>query len=69
LDGYSPDGGKATSAWANLSLAREEKQGFDASAPAAFKGRPLKETGERLDAVPRVRLWTDDYSDLCRILK
>jgi SAM-dependent methyltransferase len=37
--------------------------------PAAFEGQLLKEAGERLDAVPRVKLWTDDYSDLYRILK
>jgi hypothetical protein len=37
--------------------------------PAAFEGELLKEAGERLDAPPRVRLWTDDYSDLYRILK
>jgi len=29
----------------------------------------LKEAADRIDAVPRVRLWTDDYSDLYRILK
>jgi len=37
--------------------------------PAAFEGKLLKEAAERIDAVPRVRLWTDDYSDLYRILK
>ena len=40
---------------------------FDTS--AAFEGRLLKEARERTDAVPRLRLWTDDYSDLYRILK
>jgi SAM-dependent methyltransferase len=39
------------------------------ASPAAFEGPLLKEAGERLDAVPRVKLWTDDYSDLYRILK
>jgi SAM-dependent methyltransferase len=39
------------------------------ASPAAFEGRLLKEAAERIDAVPRVRLWTDDYSDLYRILK
>ncbi|HEY6722220.1 MAG TPA: fused MFS/spermidine synthase [Burkholderiales bacterium] len=36
---------------------------------AAFEGRLLKETAERIDSVPGVKLWTDDYSDLYRILK
>jgi len=39
------------------------------TSPAAFEGKLLKEAAERIDAVPRVRLWTDDYSDLYRILK
>jgi len=39
------------------------------TSPAAFEGQLLKEAGERLDAVPSVKLWTDDYSDLYRILK
>jgi len=39
------------------------------ASPAAFEGKELKEAAERIDAVPRVRLWTDDYSDLYRILK
>jgi len=39
------------------------------ASPAAFEGELLKEAAERIDAVPRVRLWTDDYSDLYRILK
>ncbi|HYU67908.1 MAG TPA: fused MFS/spermidine synthase [Burkholderiales bacterium] len=39
------------------------------ASPAAFEGKLLKEAAERIDAVPRVRLWTDDYSDLYRILK
>jgi SAM-dependent methyltransferase len=37
--------------------------------PAPFEGELLKEAAERIDAVPRVKLWTDDYSDLYRILK
>jgi hypothetical protein len=36
---------------------------------AAFEGNSLKEAAERIDTEPRVRLWTDDYSDLYRILK
>src|SRR5258708_7838130 len=39
------------------------------ASPAAFEGKLLKEAAERIDAVPRVKLWTDDYSDLYRILK
>src|SRR5882672_5462414 len=39
------------------------------ASPAAFEGQLLKEAGERIDAVPHVKLWTDDYSDLYRILK
>jgi SAM-dependent methyltransferase len=39
------------------------------ASPAAFEGKLLKEAAERVDAVPRVKLWTDDYSDLYRILK
>ncbi|HYS76752.1 MAG TPA: fused MFS/spermidine synthase, partial [Burkholderiales bacterium] len=39
------------------------------ASPAPFEGELLKEAAERIDAVPRVRLWTDDYSDLYRILK
>jgi SAM-dependent methyltransferase len=39
------------------------------ASPAAFEGELLKEAAERIDSVPRVRLWTDDYSDLYRILK
>jgi len=38
------------------------------ASPAAFAG-PLLEDAQRLDSDPRVRLWTDDYSDLYRILK
>ena len=39
------------------------------ASPAAFEGKLLKEAAERIDSVPRVKLWTDDYSDLYRILK
>jgi len=38
------------------------------ASPAAFEGQLLRESG-RIDEVPRVKLWTDDYSDLYRILK
>jgi hypothetical protein len=34
----------------------------------AFRG-PLLDEARAVDADPRVRLWTDDYSDLYRILK
>jgi SAM-dependent methyltransferase len=39
------------------------------TSPAVFEGRLLKEVAERIDTVPGVKLWTDDYSDLYRILK
>src|SRR5712692_9876208 len=39
------------------------------ASPAPFQGGLLKDAADRIDAVPRVRLWTDDYSDLYRILK
>jgi SAM-dependent methyltransferase len=39
------------------------------ASPAAFGGRLLKVAARKIDADPRVRLWTDDYSDLYRILK
>jgi SAM-dependent methyltransferase len=39
------------------------------ASPAAFEGKLLKEAAARVDAVPHVKLWTDDYSDLYRILK
>ncbi len=39
------------------------------ASPAAFEGKLLKEAAERIDSVPRVNLWTDDYSDVYRILK
>jgi SAM-dependent methyltransferase len=38
------------------------------TSPAAFDG-PLLSEGQRLETAPRVRVWTDDYSDLYRILK
>jgi len=37
--------------------------------PAAFEGRLLREAAQKIETAPRVRLWTDDYSDLYRILK
>jgi len=37
--------------------------------PSAFDGALLKDVGARVTDVPGVRLWTDDYSDLSRILK
>jgi SAM-dependent methyltransferase len=39
------------------------------ASPSAFDGALLKDAGRVVDAVPGVRLWTDDYSDLSRILK
>jgi SAM-dependent methyltransferase len=39
------------------------------ASPAAFEGPLLRDAAQRIDADPRVRLWTDDYSDLYRILK
>jgi SAM-dependent methyltransferase len=38
------------------------------ASPAAFDG-PLLDEGRTIDGDPRVPLWTDDYSDLYRILK
>jgi SAM-dependent methyltransferase len=38
------------------------------ASPAAFAG-PLLQDAQRTEADPRVRLWTDDYSDLYHILK
>jgi SAM-dependent methyltransferase len=38
------------------------------ASPAAFEGQLLKEA-DKIDSVPSVKLWTDDYSDLYRILK
>ena len=38
------------------------------TSPAAFGG-PLLDDAQKIDADPRVQLWTDDYSDLYRILK
>jgi SAM-dependent methyltransferase len=39
------------------------------ASPAAFDSTLLKAAAKRVDAAPRVGLWTDDYSDLYRILK
>jgi SAM-dependent methyltransferase len=39
------------------------------ASPAAFEGPLLKGAAQRIDAEARVGLWTDDYSDLYRILK
>jgi SAM-dependent methyltransferase len=36
---------------------------------AAFEGKGLAESAERVVGTTRIRLWTDDYSDLSRILK
>jgi SAM-dependent methyltransferase len=38
------------------------------ASPAAFEG-PLLKDAQRIDTVPNVGLWTDDYSDLYSILK
>jgi len=38
------------------------------ASPAAFAG-PLLKDAQRIEAVPHVGLWTDDYSDLYSILK
>jgi hypothetical protein len=40
-----------------------------ANDPRAFEKPPLEGAGEPLAAEKPVRLWTDDYSDLWRILK
>ncbi|HYA46659.1 MAG TPA: fused MFS/spermidine synthase [Burkholderiales bacterium] len=52
------DGGVYRSDWMLLS-----------ASPSAFEGTLLKDAAGRVESVPRVRLWTDDYSDLSRILK
>jgi SAM-dependent methyltransferase len=39
------------------------------TSPAAFESPLLKEAAERIIVTSKVRLWTDDYSDLYRILK
>ena len=39
------------------------------ASPAAFEGKLLRIAAGRVITEPRVRLWTDDYSDLYRILK
>jgi SAM-dependent methyltransferase len=40
-----------------------------ADAPEVFAQAPLKGAGEPLEADRTIRVWTDDYSDLYRILK
>ena len=39
------------------------------ASPAAFEGPLLRETAQSIETARRVRPWTDDYSDLYRILK
>jgi hypothetical protein len=39
------------------------------ASPSAFEGKLLKIAAQRVIVEPRVRLWTDDYSDLYHILK
>jgi SAM-dependent methyltransferase len=39
------------------------------ASPAAFESELLKDVGEEIDDDSRVGLWTDDYSNLYRILK
>jgi spermidine synthase len=52
------DAGVYTSDWMLLSVS-----------PAPFEREPLRSAAQKIDAEPRVRLWTDDYSDLVHILK
>jgi len=52
------DAGVYTSDWMLLS-----------ASPAPFEHEPLKSAAQKIEAEPRVRLWTDDYSDLVHILK
>ena len=52
------DAGVYQSDWMLLSASR-----------AAFKGERLKDAAVRIETDRRVSLWTDDYSDLYRILK
>jgi spermidine synthase len=52
------DAGVYTSDWMLLSIS-----------PAPFEREPLRSAAQKIDAEPRVRLWTDDYSDLVHILK
>jgi len=39
------------------------------ASPEAFEGGLLGEVAQTIETAPRVKLWTDDYSDLYRILK
>ena len=39
------------------------------ASPKAFESEPLKDAGEEVDDDSQVELWTDDYSNLYRILK
>jgi SAM-dependent methyltransferase len=39
------------------------------ASPAAFEGPLLKGVAQRVDSEAGVKLWTDDYSDLYRLLK
>jgi len=39
------------------------------TSPVAFESPLLKEAAQRIEAAPKVGLWTDDYSELYRILK
>ena len=39
------------------------------ASPEAFESERLKSAAARIEAVPQVGLWTDDYSDLYRVLK
>jgi spermidine synthase len=52
------DAGVYTSDWMLLS-----------ASPAPFEHEPLKSAVQKIEAEPKVRLWTDDYSDLVHILK
>jgi hypothetical protein len=40
-----------------------------ADAPEVFEAESLKGVGEPLESDRSIRAWTDDYSDLYRILK
>jgi SAM-dependent methyltransferase len=39
------------------------------ASPAAFEGERLKNAADKIETEPQVGLWTDDYSNLYRILK
>jgi len=58
VNGNDDDAGVYQSDWILLSRS-----------PAAFEREPLKDTGEEIEDGRRVGLWTDDYSNLYRILK